>query len=500
MTARRTAAVVALCAGIVHLGALWNRFALDDIYIIVLNPLVRSALDPARIFASPYWPAEFGGQLYRPLVVLTYALDRLVGTPAWFHAVNLAWHAGTAVAVALLARRLAGTAAGLVTGLLFAVHPVHVEAVANVVGRAELMAGACTVLAVFAALHGRAPAWSAAALGLGLLSKENAAVAPLLALWGWALGIGRPDRRRALAYGAAWLVVGAAYVVARALVLAPYEQFHDRAPVFFGLDAVAIRLTAVAAFADLARLLLVPATLRADYSPLERTAVTAVADARFLVGVAIAAVWLALLVWIWRRDWKVEALGLGWAGIAVLPVANLIVPIGVLVAERTLYLSSAGVVIAAAAAAQRLPARPRVLLVAVLCAAGAARSATRVPVWRDEVTLTASIIEDAPRSYRGPARAGGLLQAARQPQRALASFQEALSRFPDDAQLCIAAADAALTLGRPALADSLLLRAAAVCPVCDGLYRFQASAARARGDTATATALLARVPRRPEAP
>ena len=498
MTARRTAVAVALCAIVVHLGALWNRFAVDDLYIIVLNPLVRGAFDPLRIVTSPYWPADFGGQLYRPLTVLTYALDRQLGAPAWFHAVNLAWHAGVSVAVALLARRLAGAAAGIAAGLLFAVHPAHVEAVANVVGRAELMAATGTILAVWAALAGRPPAWSAAALALGLLSKENAAVAPVLVLWGWALGFGRPDRRRALAYGAAWLAIGVAYAFARMAVLAPFGRFADRAPVFFGLDPFDIRLTAVAAFTDIARLLLVPATLRADYSPLERTAVRDFADGRFVAGLAVAVAWVGLLAWTWRRGWKVEAVGLGWTGIALLPVANLVVPVGVLIAERTLYLPSVGVVIAAAAAAQRLPARPRAFVLGLLCIAGAARSATRVPVWRDDVALTASILEDSPRSYRGPGRAGSLYQSARQPARALELFGQAITLFPYDAGIHVAAADAALTLGRTELADSLVAHADAICPGCEGLYRFQAGAARSRGDTTSATALLEHMPRRRE--
>ena len=82
------------------------------------------------------------------------------------------------MAVAAVARRWAGDRAALVAGLLFAVHPVHVEAVANVIGRAELMAGLFTVIAVYVALA-RGSVWgSAAALVAGLLSKENAAVAP----------------------------------------------------------------------------------------------------------------------------------------------------------------------------------------------------------------------------------------------------------------------------------------------------------------------------------
>jgi hypothetical protein len=118
-----------------------------------------------------------------------------------------------------------------------------------------------------------------------------------------------------------------------------------------------------------------------------------------------------------------------------------------------------------------------------------------VPVWRDDVRLTESILEDSPSSYRGPARMGGLLQSARRPARALDAYQRAVHVYDRDAGVYVGAADAAITLGRPGLADSLLVRAAALCPGCDGLLRFQATAALTRGDSATAAALLARIPR-----
>ena len=132
------------CALVPYMPALWNGFALDDLYIIVWNPLVQSVQGAWRAFAAPYWPPDLGGQMYRPLPLATFALDWVIGrgSPALFHAANLVWHAGAAVIVAALARRWADTTTALAAGLIFAVHPVHVEAVANVVGRAELMAAA----------------------------------------------------------------------------------------------------------------------------------------------------------------------------------------------------------------------------------------------------------------------------------------------------------------------------------------------------------------------
>ena len=493
MNERRVYLAVAICAVVVHLGALWNHFAMDDLYIIVWNPLVHSAEGVWRAFASPYWPPDLGGKLYRPLTVATYTIDGVVGYAWWFHAVNLAWHAGVAVSVTALARRWADWTVALVAGLLFAVHPVHVEAVANVIGRAELLAALCVCLAVYAAVLRDSIAWSALAIAAGLLCKENAAVAPALILWAWWVGIARPPRHRMMAFVGSWLAIAAVYVAVRGAVLGPYARLHDIAPVFIGQSPVAQRLTAVAALSDVVRILAFPLTLRVDYSPAERTIVTSVLDGRFLLGLAALALWVGLLVAAWRHQRKVEAFGIGWIGIAFLPVANFVLPVGVLLAERTLYLPSVGLALAAGAALARLPA-PRLRAVAVLLVlAGGIRSALRVPVWHDDGAVTLSILDDSPNSYRGPARMGALYQSRGEAAQALGALQLAARTFDRDPTLFIAGADAAFTLGRPGLADSLLLRAEQLCYRCAGLYRTQALAARARGDSAVADSLLKRI-------
>ena len=71
---------------------------------------------------EPYWPQSFGGGLWRPTVMVSYALDYRVSTRAqWFHLGNAVWAAIAAALLALLAAELAGPATGLATGLVFAV-------------------------------------------------------------------------------------------------------------------------------------------------------------------------------------------------------------------------------------------------------------------------------------------------------------------------------------------------------------------------------------------
>ena len=492
MSSRRLYLAVGAAALVVYVGALANRFAMDDIPLVVQNPLVHNGGGFWRAFAAAYWPADLGGTMYRPLTVASWALDRLVDGAPWYHLVNLLWHAAVCVTVAALARRLADDSAALLAGLLFAVHPVHVEAVANVVGRAELMAGVFVVLAVYAALVRGSVGWSAAAWALGLLCKENAAVLPALVAWGWMTGLSRPSRRRVVAFAASWLVIGVAYAVLRLHVLGPYARFQVVGPIFLGQSPVTIRLTAVAALADVARLLVWPLHLRADYSPAERTLVQSPGDLRFVAGMVCLVVWGALLVLAWRRGRRLEAFGLGWVGIAFLPVANLVFPAGFLLAERTLYLPSVGLALAAGSWLARVPVRYRLVPVTTLVLLGGVRTAFRVPVWRDNATVTLSILEDSPRSYVGPKRMIAIYLDLHQPGRALEAARRAAAINGEDPTIYTTGAVAAFAAGRPAAADSLLAELERLCHRCVGYYRQESAVARRHGYVVAADSLDAR--------
>jgi hypothetical protein len=358
------------------------------------------------------------------------------------------------------------------------------------------MAALFTVFAVYGAVEQRSIGWSGAALALAVLSKENAAVAPALMVWGWLAGVApRPSRARIAAFAVSWVVGGAAYAAIRWWVLHGYAGFTAVAPVFLGESFATRRLTAVAALGDVTRLLLFPLHLSADYSPDQRTAVHSVLDPRFLLGVVCAALWVGLIVLAWRRRRPAAAFGLGWIGIALLPVSNLVFPIGVLIAERTLYLPSAGLALAAGAWLHDLAPRRLALAAGLVIALGGVRSAVRVPVWRDNRTATMSLLDDAPRSYRSWDYVGWEFLRGGQEQRALEAFLQAGRIYPRDARVALAAADAAIGVGLHPLADSLFAHADSVCDRCTVSYRNQAMAARLRGATASADSLLARARR-----
>lgn len=80
---------------------------------------------------------------YRPLCVLSFRLNYLLGgfKPIGYHAVNVILHAIATLLVIKLARILLPRGPGpTITGLLFACHPIHTEAIAGIVGRADITA------------------------------------------------------------------------------------------------------------------------------------------------------------------------------------------------------------------------------------------------------------------------------------------------------------------------------------------------------------------------
>ena len=174
--------------------------------------------------------------------------------------------------------------AALAAALLFAVHPIHVEAVASVVGRAEVLA---TLFAVAAALlyraHGRAdpsPGKSRSVLTVGVLaavllalaSKESAFATPGLLLlmdWAGAREEGVPAATRFRRHAGLWgttVLLTAAWLVLRARILGGLAGDYP-APGLGGTTAWQRVLIMLPLVPEYVRLLLFPARLSADYSP-----------------------------------------------------------------------------------------------------------------------------------------------------------------------------------------------------------------------------------------
>ena len=429
---RLAAYVVAGCLAIAASAtSLHNGYALDDLALIVDNTRVHSLERWWHLFALPFWPPQFGASLYRPLVALGFALQWVAGagSPAVFHLTSIGLYALTCVLVAALALELLPARAACMTAALFAVHPVHVEAVANAVGQSELLAGCTAVAASVIYLRGRREggplrARAIAAIGvlflISCLCKEHAVLLPLLlaTLEAFAMhtsGNATPtlrDRARTAApVFATMAAVGIAYVLVRTIVLGGLLGERQLVPVD-GTRRVWVMLVVAPHWL---RLLTWPAHLSAEYSP-QAIVIPKGPGLAIVPGLAIFAAVTAAFVALGsgleatRSVRSTARAGLVWLAITLIPVSNLFSVM--LVAERTLFLPSVAVVVivgaAVAAIDSRLASAPQArtarlavaAVVTTLIALGTARSASRQRVWRDDATLFAQTVRDAPASYR----------------------------------------------------------------------------------------------------
>ena len=504
------AGVAVFCVAVlVHVAALRNGFAYDDVPILLGDPRVLGAAPWIDILTGPYWPGSgdsFG--LYRPLVTFTFAADWAVsgGSPAWFHAVNLLWHGAASVLVLVMLRRFFPLAAALAGALLFAVHAVHVEAVANVVGRAEVMAAAFALGA--AAIWLRPPsgvrtALAALLFAAALLSKESAVMVPaLLVLLDVGAGRLEPTAAGVRAYVAvtwrphavlAAVLVG--WLLVRGAVLggiAP-EVVHPAAEVARGpLD---LFRTALLAWPHFVRLLFFPLTLLADYGPAVILPATEWTRGSVL-GLTILIAILGGGALALARGRRRTALALLWFPVALLPASNLLLPIGTLVAERTLYLPSLSVAIGAAAlwridAWTRLRAAPWRAALALCVLLLAARTVLRTPEWASTESVFAALERDRPDSYRAVWYHARVTKTRDGAAAAHAGFLRAVELWPFRKGLIMEATGNAVEAGRVDDARVLAAHAARTWPDDAATHRMLAATSLDAGDTATAARAIA---------
>lgn len=425
----------------------------DDQMEIVRNTHAHSLANLRLIFTTTVWAGSgMETYLYRPLAVLSYALNHAAsGLAAWsYHLVNVALHAGVTVLVFRLARRWGLGALGAGMGaLLFAVHPVHVEVVANVAGRKDLLA-ALFVLGMLAAhrrgVQGgstRGWAWTmgaAAAYLAACLSKEVGVVGLLLVaaqdvyLEG---GVGTVAARRGLRlrYGVYVLVLLAFLGIRSGVtggVSVPQTFYYDNPLVAVG--AASGLTTAVVVVGKGVALLAAPLTLSPDYSFDAIPVVTSPLDVR-LWGSVLG---LGALLWLLgtgRARGTVLPLAVAWYVVTVLPTANLLVRVGTIFGERLLYLPSVAFCVAAGGGLAWLMGRYRAegrALGGVLLAALALQSWQYTGAWTDDVSLFRWATAAVPRSTKAHHKLGEELLRRGELGPALRALDRALDIAPDN--------------------------------------------------------------------
>jgi protein O-mannosyl-transferase len=423
-THRLRAAILAALAVGLYANTLGHGYALDDTIVIERNAFTQAGLSGLpRILTSDYLRGYLGehadpvaGGRYRPLSLVTFALETALlgpGHPFVSHAINVLLYALCCalfyrVAAELLGERAAGAAwlsVPFVAALLFTVHPLHTEVVANIKSRDEILALSFGLASISACLRAasterRGPAIAAAIfLFLALFSKESAI--PFLVLAPLSLWWFRADASAGLLRVVPALVVAAGvYLALRAFALvgdagaatARPELLNDP---FLGASTADAYATVLYTLARYLRLLIWPHPLTHDYAPFHIP----------IVSWSQAGPWLGLAAHLGLIGFAVS--GARTRGVAAyaslfylatlaIP-SNLFFPVGTFMAERFLFTPSVGAALAVAWAllsglTRVIPAPRRRAAVAgavALIAASALGALTvlRNPAWKDNYTL-----------------------------------------------------------------------------------------------------------------
>ncbi len=426
-----------------YASTLSNGFAYDDEWVLDRLQVGLAGVPWFRLLASGRG--------------LTYALHKwdhgLWGDWApGFHLTNIVLHATASALAALLAKALSGSfQCALFCGLLFAVHPVHVEAVASFANRKDVLA---FVLCALCALqwirrgHGlRAWIPVVGLYVLALLAKEVASVALPIVL---ALHASLFQRERAprLASSRTRISVAVLALCSTAALVAAWvmvvesgrertlqliaEESHGRIQ-----SEAEVARACLNATPEIVRLLVFPRTLAAEYPP---PSTAPLWSWRTLSSIGLVCALLALPFMLRRRS-PAGAYGAAWIVVMVLPTCNVLPVTPYFVQERYLYVPSFGLCLlfgllvdwacGASATHDARVRRTSVRAVAfVLLCLAAARSVRRNSDWRDTRTLFEAALADGVETAKARSSLGIVCAREHQPLVAIRHFRRALELRP----------------------------------------------------------------------
>jgi protein O-mannosyl-transferase len=415
---KRSVIALFVLAVVCYANTLLNAFVYDDELQILQNPYIKSWHYLGAILRTNVWSfigAAGDTNYYRPMMTLTYLLlwKTFGNAPLGFHLFNVLANALVVACVYYVGRKLLQEHwSAFVAAAMFAVHPVHTEAVAWIASVPDLEATLFGLLAFYAYVKGPEVNWRRQAgivvcLLLALLAKEPALM--LVALLIYYEHFVRDDRgqtefaTKLKRYLPACLAA-AGYVAARILFLGKLAPVLQHAKISWPQAFY----SGFALVADYARLMFWPARLSAFHV---FRASNSMLEPRVLAGVGIVAICGGLVSLLQKRA-PAAAFCIVWAAITLAPVLNARWMAANVLTERYLYLPSVGICWLVGWAVTRVWAylgtlgERRVVLRAALSALGAvvlllcvAKTLARNRVWRDDLALYTETVKADPDSF-----------------------------------------------------------------------------------------------------
>ena len=142
LTVERAAKLSALLGALVYINSLGLQFCFDDVAAIESNVDLRANVSWSNLLRNDFWGVAMDDKdshkSYRPLTVATFRLNYMLHElePLGYHLVNVLLHSAVCYLYVLLCGVVFSEVwPALIAGLLFAVHPIHTEAVSIKKGR-----------------------------------------------------------------------------------------------------------------------------------------------------------------------------------------------------------------------------------------------------------------------------------------------------------------------------------------------------------------------------
>lgn len=375
----------------------------DDPMHVTANPLVLQGLSGEGLWwawssrSDSMQAPDGAGDLWHPLTWLSFMLDAQLwhDWAGGYHLTNALLHCASAAMCCLLALRLGFPAwAASWIALVFALHPLQVDAVAWISARKGLLSSALMLAAMCCWTCGGAAGdthrrrWTWGLGGLACLAKPDAVTLPLLLLW---LDLG-PLRRagegmRKLFVEKWPLLLMTAFTAAVAMVR------HGRWAMVRNLeqgDLITRAGLAIARLGSYALRLFWPANLSPAYSIPDDLM------AWQLTGLAV----LAMAVWLGIRSWRARHLGWGafawaWTLTLLMPVLGLVYVGASFVYDRYTYLPLAGAALGLAGAVRDgtlpLPQKAAWAIGTTVLLVCSTLTLPWLSCWQDSGTLFASV-------------------------------------------------------------------------------------------------------------
>ena len=500
----RQAVLAALALGLLVAGSYYPAFLAGFVWddeAFTEAAAVRELSGLWRIWSSPRAIENEGH--YWPLVYTTFWLEhKLWGfAPAGYHAVNVALHLANTLLLWRLAGRLAVPGAWLLAAV-FAVHPLHVESVAWIIERKDLLSGLFYLAAFLAWMRfteeppdtgGSAASPGDAAFretrrlperdrlpGRRGLSRRHyflALALYVLAMLGKSIAVTLPAAllivqwwKRGRVTGADLLQLAPFFAAGLAVTVADLSFYNAREPLSLGYSMIERTLIAAHALWFYAGKLLWPTGLIVIYPHWEVSAADPLAW-----GYVIAAAALAAALWLLRRR-----IGRGPLAGALLFAVTLSPVLGFVdygymqfsfVADRFQYLAGIGLTAvltgAAAHGAGRLPEAGRkgaMGVAGVVLIVLGALTWRQAEIYRDEVTFFTHVVSHNPAARGAQGNLGTALLEAQRPEEALAAIAAAVEQDPGDVKAHANAGAALVRMGRLEEAEERLRHALALDP------------------------------------